>query len=156
MTLFYLVHHLLWFYCTNWWIVSWCVNLFTVYLPTSPIRRLSIDDVDWNSAELSWLPPHNYSEPTAVYKIQCTTNGYDIVYETSQTATRLGNLLENTQYECKVFAGAKNFGYFEKGIDAKFRTLGKFDLEYIWSNMILVKGKISYTRNKSAIICSLK
>ena len=62
------------------------------------------------------------------------------MYETSQTAARLGNLLENTKYDCSVLAGAKDIGYFEEGINAKFRTLGMLNLELVSSTMILIKG----------------
>jgi len=97
-----------------------------ICLPTSPIRNLSTNDVNWNSAMLIWLPPFNYTEPTVAYKIHCTGRDYNRIYETSETAIQLDSLSENTQYSCNVSVGAKDIGYFDRRIETRFYTLVRF------------------------------
>ena len=96
-----------------------------VNLPTSPIRNLSVDDINWNTANLSWLPPYDYNEPTIVYKILCTAQNCDRVFETSQTSIQLDNLREDAHYDCSVYVGARDIGYFEKRVHIKFHTISK-------------------------------
>ena len=130
------------------------VFLFLVYLPNSPIRNLSTIKVGWNSVTLGWMPPFNYTEPTVIYQIKCTTQNYKRILETSLTEIKLDNLIEDRQYGIEVKVGAKDIGYYKDAMKVAFNTLGKYSFIYLFTYLhdVMMRHLLHVTNKHYLII----